>query len=148
MASRVRESIEIAAPVETVFAFFDDLANASVLVPALEEVTKVELVGCGGHRVEYTVRTERGEITEASSEHLEYDAPHRTVSRGLQSGVTTTSTREFAPIVGGTRLTATIEWDVPVRYVGRLITAPLRGPLRRSLRETLHTAKETIESRP
>jgi hypothetical protein len=147
MASKVRESIDIGAPVESVFAFFDDLSNASVLVPALEEVTKVELVDCGGHRVEYTVRTERGDVAEASSEHLEYESPHRTVSRGVQSGITTTSTREFEPIVGGTRLTATIEWEVPVRYVGRLVTAPLRGPLRRSLRETLHAAKDAIERR-
>jgi carbon monoxide dehydrogenase subunit G len=146
--SRVRESIEIDAPVESVFAFFDDLSNAAVLVPALEEVTKVELVECGGHRVEYTIRTESGDVTEASSEHLEYEPPHRTVSRGLQSGIATTSTREFEPILGGTRLTTTIEWDVPVRYVGRLVTAPLRGPLRRSLRETLHAAKDSIESRP
>lgn len=144
--SRVRESIQIDAPVESVFAFFDDLANAAVLVPALEEVTKVELVECGGHRVEYTIRTERGDVTEASSEHLQYEPPHRTVSRGVQTGIATTSTREFEPIMGGTRVTATIEWDVPVRFVGRLVTAPLRGPLRRSLRETLHAAKEAIEA--
>lgn len=144
--SRIRESIEIDAPVEAVFSFFDDLSNAAVLVPTLEEVTRVELVECGGHRVEYTVRTERGDVTEASSEHLVYEPPHRTVSRGVQSGITTTSTREFEPIVGGTRLSATIEWDVPVRYVGRLVTAPLRGPLRRSLRETLHAARDAIEA--
>jgi uncharacterized membrane protein len=144
--SRVQERVDIDAPVETVFAFFDDLANAPVLLPTLIEITKVELVDSGGHRVEYTLRNEKGDTVDASSEHLEYDAPFRTVSRGVQSGITTMSTRDFAPIATGTRVTATVEWDVPVRYVGRLVGAPLRGPLRRSLRETLQRAKTALES--
>jgi hypothetical protein len=143
---RVREHVEIAAPCADVFAFFDDLANASVLVPNLVEVTRVELVESGGHRVEYTVRTDDGTIIDASSEHLEYERPHRTVSRGIQSGIEITSTRDFQPIASGTRVTATVEWDVPVRYVGRLVSAPIRGPLRRSLRETLQATKNAIEA--
>jgi uncharacterized membrane protein len=146
VSGRVQEHVEIDAPVERVFSFFDDLANAPVLVPTLVEITKVELVDSGGHRVEYTLRNDRGDAVDASSEHLEYEFPHRTVSRGVQSGITTTSTREFTPTATGTRVTATVEWDVPVRYVGRLVTAPIRGPIRRSLRETLQAAKVAIES--
>jgi uncharacterized membrane protein len=146
VSGRIQERVDIDAPVERVFAFFDDLANAPVLMPTLIEITKVELVDSGGHRVEYTVRNDKGDTVQASSEHLEYDAPRRTVSRGTQAGITTTGTREFAPTATGTRVTATVEWDVPVRYVGRLVTAPLRGPLRRSLRETLQAAKVAIEA--
>jgi uncharacterized protein YndB with AHSA1/START domain len=140
----VRESIEIAAPVERVFAWFDDLDNAEELVPSLVAITKVEPLENGGRHVYYRVET-KTDVVDASSEHLEYAPPHRTVSRGLQSGVSTTSTREFEPVDGGTRVTASVEWDVPIRYVARLVTAPLRGPLRRSLRTGLEAAKDALE---
>ena len=144
--SRVRESIDIDAPVAEVFAFFDDVGNAGVLVPALVEVMDVEELPGGGRRVTYTLRTPKGELVEASSEHLEHEPPRRTVTRGVQSGVETTATREFVATTGrSTRVVAIIEWSVPVRLVAGLVTAPLRGPLRRSLRQSLAAAKAAIE---
>lgn len=147
MSGRVRARIDIAAPVDEVFAFFDDVGNARLLLPRLMKVTLVEPQPGGGRRVEYTVRNNSGDAVIASSEHIEYDPPHRTVARGVQSGVSTTATRDFDEIEGGTRVTATVEWEVPVRYVARLITLPLRGPFRRSLRESLAAAKEALESK-
>ena len=91
------------------------------------------------------MRTRTDEV-DASSEHVEYEPPWRTVARGVQSGVTTTATREFEPMAdGSTRVTSTVELDVPVRYVGRLVSVPLRGPLRRSLRAGLAAAKAALE---
>jgi carbon monoxide dehydrogenase subunit G len=144
--SRVVESIEIAAPREQVFSFFADVDNAGILLPNLVAVAKVEPLDAGGQRVEYSVRNDRGEAVDASSEHLEFDPPRRTVSRGIQSGIATTATREFDTTADGTRVTATLEWAVPIRYVSRLVTAPLRGPFRRSLRRSLTAAKDAIES--
>ena len=146
--SRVREDLEISAPLDAVFAFFDDVTNARLLVPNLIEVTSVDDLPTGGRRVEYTTRNKRGAVVEASSEHLEYDPPRRTVTRGQQSGIATRSTREFVRVPSGTRIIATIEWSVPVKYVAALITSPLRRPLRRSLRHSLRTAKESLESGP
>ncbi|MCJ7436911.1 MAG: SRPBCC family protein [Acidimicrobiia bacterium] len=147
--SRIREQIDIEAAPEDVFAFFDDVANAGVLVPSLVALTSVEALPNGGRRVEYTTRNKHGEIVAASSEHLEYDAPHRTVTRGQQSGIGTVSTRHFVRTTGrGTRVVATIEWSVPVKYVAALITSPLRRPLRRSLRHSLGAAKAALESGP
>lgn len=147
--SRVREQIDIDAPPEDAFAFFDDVANAEVLVPSFVALMSVEALPNGGRRVEYTTRNKHGEIVAASSEHLEYDAPHRTVTRGQQSGIGTVSTRQFVPTTGGgTRVVATIEWSVPVKYVAALITSPLRRPLRHSLRQSLRAAKDALESGP
>ena len=144
--SRVREEIDIEAPVDEVFAFFDDVGNAAVLVPAIVEVIRVEELDGGGRRVEYTTRSRGGELVEASSEHLLHDTPRRTVTRGVQSGVTTTSTREFVESTSGaTRVVATVEWAVPVKWVAGIVTAALRGPLRRSLRSSLAAAKAEIE---
>ena len=38
-----------------------------------------------------------------------------------------------------------MEWSVPVKFVASLVTAPLRGPVRRSLRQSLESAKAAIE---
>ena len=147
--SRIREQVDIDATLEDVFAFFDDVANAKLLVPGFVALTSVEVLPNGGRRVMYTTLNKRGEIVEASSEHLEYDAPHRTVTRGLQSGIGTVATRHFVPTTGGgTRVVATIEWSVPVKYVAALITSPLRRPLRRSLRHALRAARAALESGP
>lgn len=147
--SRVREQIEIDAPPEDVFAFFDDVVNAGVLVPSLVALTKVEELPNGGRRVGYTTRNRRGKNLEATSEHLEYDPPRGTVSRGTQSGIETMSTRQFSPIPGGgTRVAAAIEWAAPVRYLGWLVGAPVRRPLRHSLRAGLRAAKIRLESGP
>jgi hypothetical protein len=146
--SRVREQIDIDAPVAEVFAFFDDVANAAVLVPALIDVTSVQEQDEDGHRrVEYTVRNRSGDVVSASSVRVEHDPPRRTVTRGVQSGIETTSTREFvATATGGTRVVATIAWSVPIKVVAGLVTAPLRGPLRRSLRASLVAAKAALET--
>jgi uncharacterized membrane protein len=143
--SRVRETIEINAPIGDVYGFFDDIANASVLVPALVEITSVD-DRASGRRVEYTVRTTTGTVVTATSEQIERDPPRRTVTRGMQSGIETTATREFVAIGDHTtRVTATLEWKVPIKAVAGLVTAPLRGPLRRSVRASLAAAKAAIE---
>ncbi len=145
MSSRVRARVDIAAAPDDVFTFFDDLANAPILVPRLAEITRVEALPAGGRRVEYSTWG-RGETPhDASTEHLVYNPPTRTVTRSVQSGIETTATREFLPLDGGTRVVATIEWEVPVRYVARLVSAPLRGPYRRALREALQGARAALE---
>ena len=153
MSSRVHARVDIAAPPAAVFAFFDDLANASVLVPNLVEVTMVESLSNGGRRVEYATEGRDGTRHLASSEHIVYEAPHRTVTRSVSSGVATIATiatiatRAFVTVPGGTRVVATIEWDVAIRYVSRLVSAPLRGPYRRALRDTLASAAAAFAAR-
>ncbi len=147
--SRVRGQVDIDADPSTVFAFFDDLDNAPLLVPGLVEILSVEPLHGGGRHVTYTTRARDGSIVDAGSEHLEHHVPERTVTRGVQSGIETRATREFAPRAdGGTRVVTTVEWSVPIRYVGALVTAPLRGPLRRSIRAAHAAAKERLESGP
>jgi uncharacterized membrane protein len=145
--SRVREEIDIDAPVDQVFEFFDDLANASMLVPSLVEVGTVESLPNGGRHVEYTTRNKHGDLVDATSDHIDYDPPRRTVTRATQAGIETTSTREFVVnTTGGTRVVATVEWSVPVKYVSGLVSLPLRGPLRRALRTSLAAARSALSS--
>ena len=143
--SRVRAHVDIAAPIDQVFAFFDDLGNAAVLVPGLAEITRVEPLPGGGRRVEYETFGRDGTRHPASSEHVVFDPPHRTVTRAVQSGIEATTTRDFRPHDGGTRVEATIAWDVPIRYVAGIVSAPLRGPYRRALRDGLAGARAAIQ---
>jgi uncharacterized protein YndB with AHSA1/START domain len=141
----VRARVRIDAPVEEVFAFFDDLAHAPVLVPQLAEIDRVEARPGGGRAVEYSTRGRDGTLRPARSEHVAYEPPHRTVTRNVQSGVTTTMTREFVAVDGGTRVEARLEWGVPARFVGGLVSWPLRGPYRRALRRALRAARDALE---
>jgi uncharacterized membrane protein len=142
----VTERVEIAAPVDEVFAYFDDVGNAARLIANLVEITKVEPLAGGGRRVEYTTRARDGSPVDASSEHEEYHPPRRTVTRGVQSGVSVRSTRDFAPLDDGrTSVTATVEWSVPVKFVAGLVGLPLRRPLKDGLRHSLTAAKEALE---
>ena len=145
--SRVRARVDIAAPVDEVFAFFDDLAHAAVLVPQLAAIRHVEPRPDGGRAVDYATRGRDGALRTARSEHVVYEPPRRTVTRNVQAGVTTTMTREFVPTGAGTRVEARLEWEVPVRYVGSIIGAPLRRPYRRALRDALDGARAALEDR-
>ncbi len=146
MTTRVHAYVDIAAPVDRVFAFFDDVGNAPLLNPRLVEITNVEPLANGGRRVEYSTRGRKDVPFSATSEHVEYVAPWRTVTRTEQSGVTTLSTREFEPLDDGTRVVATIEWTAPVRYVAKVVEFPLRRPLRDGLHLGLATAKRELET--
>lgn len=146
MTTRVRAYVDIDAPVERVFAFFDDLDNAPRLNARILTIDRVEPLDNGGRRVEYTTEGRAGRAVDATSEHVEYDPPHRTVTRTEQSGVTTISTREFEAIGSGTRVIASIEWTAPVKHLARLVEFPLRRPLRDSLEVGLATAKREIEA--
>jgi len=147
VSGRVRARVEIAATPEVVFDFFDDLEHASILVPSLAEITAVESLPGGGRRVEYSTWGRGDEPSPASTEHLVFERPTRTVSRSVQAGIESTATREFVAVPAGTRVVATVEWTVPVRYVGRLVSAPLRGPYRRGLATSLRAARDAIEGR-
>ena len=145
MTTRVHAYVDVDAPVEQVFAFFDDLDNAPLLNSQLLAISSTQPLENGGRRVEYSTSARSGKPVTATSEHVEYDAPRRTVTRTEQSGVTTVSTREFEAIDGGTRVVASIEWTAPVKHFGRIVEFPLRRPLRDSLEVGLATAKREIE---
>ena len=151
MTTRVHAYVDIDAPIADVFRFFDDLDNAPLLNSRLLQITAVEPLENGGRRVEYTTSGRSGAPVTATSEHVEYEPPRRTVSRTEQSGVTTVSTREFETLDErdhrGTRVIASIEWTAPVKHLARLVEFPLRRPLRDSLEIGLATAKREIEAR-
>ena len=144
--SRVRARVDIAAPVDEVFAFFDDLAHAAVLVPQLAAIRHVEPRPDGGRAVDYATRGRDGALQFARSEHVVYEPPRRTVTKSVQSGVETIATREFTPTATGTRVDATVAWSVPIRYVAGLVAMPLRRPYRRALRAGLAAARAALEA--
>jgi len=146
LTTRVQAYVDIEAPADAVFAFFDDLDNAPLLNPQIVEITHVELLDNGGRRVEYTTRGKSDRSFSATSEHVEHVVPVRTVTRTEQSGVTTVSTREFEVVDGGTRVIASIEWSAPVRHFAKIVEFPLRRPLRDSLEVGLAIAKRQLEA--
>lgn len=148
MTMRVRAARTFSAPPEQVFAFFDDLANAAELQPRLVEITDVETLANGGKRIAYVTRGRDDARHEGKSEHLEYDPPHLVVIASDADGVTTTATRRFEPVRGGTRVVAELEYAVHAPVLSRLIELQWRRRARGELRRMLAAAERRLDAEP
>lgn len=142
-------SIEIAAPVAEVFAYLDDPHRGLELLPDVTEVTSVEPLPNGGHRVRFRALGRGGRICDWESETLERVANERVVTRAETERLTTTSTRRFSETAGGTRLDAELVYDVgmpalalPLKPVTEF---QLRKPYRLGLEALLARVKARIE---
>jgi ligand-binding SRPBCC domain-containing protein len=62
MSQRVRHSVVICAPVETVFDYLDSPKNALALIPELIEVKEVTPLANGGHRLRFTALARGGKL--------------------------------------------------------------------------------------
>ena len=151
MAQRVRGTVTIRAPIEDVFAFFDDPRRAAELEPGTAEVEAVEPLPNGGHRVRTRMRGRGGRLCEAVTEDIERVPFERSVTRTEMDGVRMTNTRRFSPTADGTRLDLEIEYSVhlpwPQKVFVPVIEFQWRRPSRRNIRRALARVKEMLEAR-
>ena len=150
MSQRVHASLEIAVPVADVFAYLDDPRRALELMPDVVEITSVEPLPNGGHRVRSKALGRGGRICDWVSETLERVPNERVVIRAETEGLATTSTRRFSDAAGGTRLDAEIVYSVgmpalalPLKPVTEF---QLRKPMRLGLQALLLRLKARLET--
>ena len=150
MAARVRASIEIDADVSDVFAFLDDPRHAIELLPDLIEITDVERLANGGHRVRFTSVGRGGRVCEWESETIERVPNELVVTRAATDRLTTIGRRELRELDGGTRLDGVVEYAVqmplaalPLKPVTEF---QMRRPMRRGLQALLARIKARVES--
>jgi len=146
MGARVRATVQIAASPPVVFDFLDDLTNAPLLLPQLEEIVSVQPLPNGGRRTTYTTRGKRNVLCEWVSEHVEYERPRRTVTRSRWNGVLVTARRDLSGAEHGTTLRAEVQYQVRRFGLGRVIEFQWRRPMRAELRRLLSETKARIEA--
>lgn len=119
MAKIFREMV-VAADAEKCFNFIADPDKAAIFVSSLHSVTPVstEPKGVGNTwNWEYDMF---GVPIKGSSECIEYDKPSKYVWKSTQ-GAQTTWTYTFTPANGGTKISLTVEYEVPESVLGGVI---------------------------
>ena len=135
-----RDSTEIDADVQSVFAFLDDPRNHAAVTPRLEGVRDVERLPNGGKRLAYTYRMAGlgidGEIVQTVHE------PTERMAFDLRGRLTGTIDLTFEQTDGGTRLTYAAEYDLPENALTGLGEPIVRRFNERQVRATLDAVAE------
>jgi ligand-binding SRPBCC domain-containing protein len=147
VAQRVRQAVEIKAPVERVFGFLDDPENSLALVPQLVEVREVAPLPNGGHRMRFVTLGRRGKLCEWVSEQLERVPNELVVVRAQTEGVTTTATRRFEEAGQGTRLQGDVEYRFDVPWPQRILLPVMEFQARRAMRKQLRSLLGLVKVR-
>lgn len=122
---RVTESIDIAAPVESAFAFVaDEPARATTFLPGLNRIENVTPAQAApGQTWDYEFNW-FGLVISGRSRCTELDRPGRFQFETL-TGTRSTWTYRFEPSGDGTRITLDVEYEAPDNLLARYATAAL-----------------------
>jgi carbon monoxide dehydrogenase subunit G len=140
----VSESVEVEAPVSTVFAFMDDPANHVIVTPSLGAVENVEYRPDGSKRLDYTFSM-AGVDLEGVLDEVERDE-HRRMLFEMRGQLTGQIELEFEETEPGTRLTYTGRYDLPGRVLGAVARPFVRKYNQRELSTTLANVRTHVES--
>jgi len=113
----IKKSININAPVEKVFEYLTPEILPEVW-PSLVEVNNIQELPNGGYSWDWVYKMAGMRFT-GSSEHTEVVPNERTVSLST-GGIDSTITWEYQPVDGGTKMTTTVEYKVPIPLLGKL----------------------------
>ena len=119
--AKVQKTVTINAPVEKVFSYISDPTNLPEIWPSLIEVSDVKFLPSGGHtnRWVYKMVGKRFEGTSETTEQI----PNQRIVDETKGGVKSTQTWTFQSEAGGTRVTFTVEYTVPIPVLGKLAEA-------------------------
>lgn len=129
-------SVIIAAPIDAVFHFHDDTRNLLRITPPEVKLEILEIIGEKplGRRIRLRM-TQFGLLrNELVIEFMKYEPPHLLVDEQEEGPFKFwRQTRKFQKVEGGTRLTDTVEYEVPFGFMGRLADRLVIGPRVRSM---------------
>ena len=116
--ARVQKTVSVNAPVEKVFSYISDPTNLPEIWPSLIEVSDVKSLPSGGHSNRWVYKM-AGMRFEGTSEDTERVPNERVVSK-TEGGVKSTQTWSLQPEAGGTKVTLTVDYTVPIPVLGKL----------------------------
>ena len=145
--SLVTATVEIARPVEDVFAYVADRRNRRRLLP--DNFTDVRVLteeSTGpGARFAFTVHTDRGSY-ESVTELVSSEPPHTVVERTTDGDLTYETHWRFAPATGGAAVTMGTRYPPPASWMNRLLDRFVgQRALRQSLLVELLRLKHLLE---
>ena len=121
--AKVERTVSIDAPVEKIFTYIEDPMNELEWFPGLMEVKDVTGSGKDLHyRFTYKMI---GLRLQGESSVTEYVPNERLVTQS-KGGIVSTWTWTFTPQNGGTMVTVTIEYTIPIPVLGKVAEAVAR----------------------
>ena len=118
---KTEKTTTIKATVEKVFNYISEPTSLPEIWPSLVEIKDVKPLPNGGHSNRWVYKM-AGIRLEGSSEDIEFVPNQRLVSK-TKGGADSTQTWIFKPEAGGTKVTFTVEYTVPIPVLGKLAEA-------------------------
>ena len=146
MVAKVRETVEIDAPVEKVWAVVhEDFKNAKKWTSSLDDIDVLTDGSLGkGTQLRYAITTGAGR-QELEVEHTTV-TPGKTVAGKFIKGPIKGSWKySYAEKAGGTKLTYTMDYE-PNGFAARLFFGVIERQVPNDLKRTLASLKKYIES--
>jgi len=139
----LRQSVDIDAPPEVVFAYVTDLSTLAEWIPAMVETR--DSIGEGeGRQYEWTYKL-AGMLFSGESVVIEEVPNRRSVHQSI-GAVRSTWTLQVEPRDDGSRFILDVAYEVPVPVLGRLAERIILERDRRDLEAALANVKGILES--
>jgi len=116
-----KKSIIVNAPLEKVFQYLDDPLSMLEYWPSMVDVRDIQVLPNGGRKLNWTYKM-AGIRLEGSSEDIEYEPRHRSVSKS-SGGIDAIHTVVMEPAGSGTRVEWSVDYTIPMPVFGKLAEA-------------------------
>lgn len=117
-AKKISRSIEINAPVESVYAFLTDPNNLLEIWPSMVEVSNVERSDNGAHSFDFVYKM-AGVRFNGHTDASDVEMNKRVYAKN-EGGIPSTFEYLYQPMAGGTRLSINVEYAIPGQVLSKL----------------------------
>ena len=140
----VEKSTVVKAPLERIFAFWNDPANLPDLWPSIAEVRDVQSLEGGGTRFKFTFKA-AGITLRGVSEDVEF-VPNEYVINETKGGIRSRIKVTFEPEGEATRVSIRNDYTVPIPLLGKLAEVAVLKQNEQEAEMVLANLKARMES--
>lgn len=119
--AKLESSVTINAPMEKVFEYGSKPENLPEFWPSMIEIKNIKELPNGGYSYDFVYKMAGMRLT-GSSEDTEFVPNERIVSISA-GGIESTFTWTYEPEGGGTKVTALVEYKIPLPLLGKVAEA-------------------------
>ncbi len=141
---RIRNSIQIKAPAQSVFDYLAQPSNLLSIMPSMIEVSNVVPQATGGNEFDWIYKM--GGVRLKGHTRTEVFQPGKLLRVRTEGGIVSTWTFKFDGDGAGIKLTADIEYTIPIPVLGKLAEAVVARMNERENELMLAHLKEVTET--
>jgi len=120
----IGEAVTILAPVEKIFQYISEPSNLPKFWPSLMEVTDIQSLPKGGYKASYVYKMV-GMHFEGTSMYTKI-VPNKSLVIVTKGGISSVLTWVFRNQYNRTRVSLTVDYEIPIPLLGRLAEAAVK----------------------